>query len=97
MGARGRGAAVVRGAAAALAMCWRGPKRPRTSYAQCSYNPLVFGQRVFDELTDRGVPLVELMQAAGAALELLAGGLVTEAEVTDAVGNSAAGAEVSAS
>ena len=87
----------VRGSAAALAMCWRGPKRPRTSYSQSSFNPLIFGQKVHDELRGRGIPLVELMQAQSAALLLITTGLVTDVEVTEAEGNSGAGAEVSAS
>lgn len=81
----------VRGIAAALGACWRGPGRPKVRYAACGYSPAVYGGRVLDELVERGYPLAEILRAGGVALEVLAGGLVTEQEVADAEGFSDAG------
>lgn len=87
----------IRGSMAALAMCWKGPGRPRTQYSRAGYNPLVFGAQVMDEMIDRGLTLQELMPAGAAAIQLVVGGLVTDEEVKEAEGNSEAEAEVSAS
>jgi hypothetical protein len=73
---------------AALAVCWVSPGRPKTSYSSCDYNPLAFGGKVIDELDAQGYDFSELLAAGVEAFNLLAEGMLTEAEVSDAEGNS---------
>lgn len=78
----------MRAFVAALAVCWKGPGRPKVSYSSCEYNPLMYGGKVLDELLEHGYDLAELLEAGAEALNLLAEDLLTEAEVTEAEGNS---------
>lgn len=77
-----------RGFVAALAVCWKGPGRPKTSYASCDYNPLAYGGKVLDELLEQGHDLAEVLAAGTQAFNVLAEDLITEAEVSEAEGNS---------
>jgi hypothetical protein len=77
-----------RGAAAALGLCWQSVGRPKAVYA---YEPLPYGGAVLDELTERGVKMVEIVAAGTIALALCSDGLISEDEVTTAAGNSEAG------
>lgn len=74
----------IRGLAACLAVCWQaGPslRAPGARLEKCGYDVGKFGGQVFAELHARGIDLGELQTAGQAAVELLAGGLITEAEV----------------
>lgn len=75
-----------RGAAAALAACWKSSGRPKTRYSQCDYSPLLFGGRVLDELIERGVPAEDVFAAGIKAFSLISGTLVSEEEVREAEG-----------
>jgi hypothetical protein len=79
--ARAAGANWARGCAAALAACWRGKDRPKTTYASCDYNPLVFGLRVIDELVARGIPYDSIVSAGEEAWKLCAEGQFPAREV----------------
>ena len=78
----------LRGLAAAVGMCWRGSGRPHVSYEACRYDAAIYGQRVLDELAERGLTLSEIFAAGGVALRLMTDGLVSEQSVSDAEGNS---------
>ena len=65
----------MRGLAAALGVCWEagGSRAAPAAYKQCGYDALLYGGRVIDQLSARGVSLAEWMEAAQvAALELMA-------------------------
>ena len=70
-----------RGLAGALGAAWKMPHRPKVSYAQCRYNPALYGGAVLDELIARGLSLTDIMSAGSKALALISVGLVTEEEV----------------
>ena len=56
----------LRAFAAALGACWLNggsPNRPRTTYAQCKYNPQRYGGEVLKELVARGVSVDQIAQA----------------------------------
>jgi len=75
--------------AAALGACMRGPRkpapgrvhRPSVAYGQCDYSPLVYGQRVLDELVGRGIPYWEIQAAGGVCWVLCSRDLVQAGEV----------------
>lgn len=79
----------ARAAAAALALCWQSPDRPRAKYA---YDVMAFGGAVIDELCgERRLNPGDVVTAGNTALALCGDGLFTAAEVAAAVGNSEAG------
>jgi hypothetical protein len=67
--------------AAALALCWDGPKKPRTKLQAHRFDALSFGGAVLDELVSRGVPLPEVIGAGLVAWKLCGDGLITGEEV----------------
>jgi len=77
--------------AAALALCWAGPHKPKARLAGHRYDPLAFGGAVLDELVSRGVPLPEVIGAGLRAWQLCGDGLITAAEVEAAEGFSGGG------
>ena len=77
--------------AAALALCWDGPKPPRARLAGHRFDPLAFGGAVLDELVARGVPLPEVIGAGLRAWQMCGDGLITGSEVEEAEGFSAGG------
>ena len=78
----------TRGLAAALGVCWRGLGRPKVQYAECQYNPAVYGARVLDELVERGLPLADILRAGGEALRMMAAAMASAEDVSAAEGNS---------
>lgn len=72
--------------AAALALCWDGPNKPRTRLAAHRFDALSWGGAVLDELVERGVPLPEVIGAGLRAWQLCGEGLITGEEVKDAEG-----------
>lgn len=74
----------IRASAAALAACWDGPGRPSARYSAHAYSVPLFGGAVLEELLTRGVSFVQITEAGAAALGVLADGLVTADEVSDA-------------
>lgn len=69
--------------AAALGACWSSPRkeRPSIKYAACEYSPLVYGQRVIDELVGRGFGYFEIQAAGGLAWALCSQDLLSGEEV----------------
>ena len=72
-----------RGICAALGICWRGPGRPKVSFAHCQHNMAVYGGQVFDELMSRGIDYEEILSAGGEAIRLVHQGLVSSDEVEE--------------
>lgn len=68
---------------AALGVCWSGPGAPKVKYAG-SYDPLVYGGEVLDELVARGLRPKDAWDAAATAYRFLTDSVVGEAEVADA-------------
>lgn len=65
----------LRGMAAALGICWEagGSRSPPAAYKTCGYDALLYGGKVIDQLTARGLALTDWMEAAQlAAVELMA-------------------------
>lgn len=75
----------IRSFAAALAMCWASPGKPKTQLHQAKYNIPVFGGLVIEELAQRGYTAGQI-QAGGLVAfmlcrrDLVSGGEVEEAE-----------------
>lgn len=61
----------LRGNAAVLGACWRGPGAPKVKYSACQYNPVIYGQQVLDELLGRGVTMQAIVSAAAVAAALV--------------------------
>jgi hypothetical protein len=77
------GRSAIFASAAALAACWRGPGRPKASWAACKGDGSAFGSRVLEELHARGVTLRCVSQVGGAALGLLCECIIREQEVQE--------------
>lgn len=83
-----------RALAAALGVCWTGPGRPPVRYTPG--NPAAYGGAVIDELLARaGVSYADILEGGARAFSLIAGSLVSEAEVKEQEGNFAAAADQS--
>lgn len=78
-----------RALAAALGMCWQGLGRPKARF-ETTLNVLAYGGQVMDELVGRGVSVEELFAAGAVAYNLAAAATVTEPEIAEVEGNSAA-------
>jgi hypothetical protein len=76
----------LRAGAAALAMCWQGPHRPKVQYSACGYDVAAFGLAVFDWLIDQGIDHAEVVSACGAAMGVIYRSMPSKAEVDEAVG-----------
>lgn len=68
---------------AALGICWQGSGKPRTSLQGYSYDVMVYGGAVLDELAARGLKYNELQAAGMMAWSLCAAAILTESEVSD--------------
>lgn len=73
----------VRAWAAALGLCWKGKSGLRARYEH-SYNPLVYGGQVMDELVARGMAPAEVAAAGVIAHNLLSREFMPEKEVAEA-------------
>lgn len=87
------GSNTMRGAAAIVGMC--APSlNLRSNYGLCQCNGIEYGGSVWEELTEAGVPDVDILRAAQSVLADLSGHLfaspVTAAEVADTKGFSSA-------
>ncbi|MCB9681836.1 MAG: hypothetical protein H6733_10215 [Alphaproteobacteria bacterium] len=71
------------GVAACLGLCWMGNGHPRTNLKECKYDAYLYGARVIDELTDRGMSIEEILAAGDTAFALVADGLVAATEVEE--------------
>ncbi len=81
----------IRGQAAALGICARGPGRPGVRLKEKSVAGwLQYGGAIVDYYQDAGVPLSDWIDAAQAAVDLVAHAIAgtTADEVTEAEGNS---------
>lgn len=80
--------------AAALGLCWEFGTEPRkpADYRKHKSNPQTYGEGVIDELTERGVPMPQIIVAGRECLAWLISMTITatEPEVKEAEGNSAA-------
>ena len=73
---------------AALAVCLPHLRRPKVTLERCRYDVGLFGGAVLDELMEDGHTMAELVDASHEAYQLLRSGLVTEAALKEAEGNS---------
>lgn len=74
----------ARGYAACLAACWLAggsPSPPKARLEQCGHAPAVWGGKVFDELSRRGVSPADLIAAGQVAFRFLSAANITGAEV----------------
>ena len=88
----------IRGQAAALGLCARGPGRPGVRLKDKSVAGwLQYGGAIVDYYQGAGVPLSDWIDAAQAAVDLVAHAIAgtTADEVTEAEGNSKGSAEAS--
>lgn len=69
--------------AAALAITWRGKRRPKVSLRSCNYDIGRFGGEVFDELINRGSSIEEITEAGALAYSFLSQQVVKRQEVRD--------------
>ena len=80
--------------AAALGLCWEfgTESRKPADYRKHKSNPQTYGESVIDELTERGIPLPQIIVAGRECLAWLISMTITatEPEVREAEGNSAA-------
>ena len=73
----------LRASAAALAVCWKGPGKPKATLERHQWNVGRWAGAVLDELLTRGVPLDEIASVGAMAFTALSDGLMTEDEVVD--------------
>jgi hypothetical protein len=70
-----------RAAAAALGVCWTGPRRPKARLEAVQFRVLEYGGLIFDELIGRGCAAGEVWAAGSKAMGLISSTLATEPEV----------------
>jgi hypothetical protein len=74
----------LRASAAALALCWTGPGKPKATLERHQWSVGRWAGAVLDELLARGVALDQIASVGALAFTVLSNGLMSEDEVVEA-------------